>query len=126
MIDIQERKKLDDEFSKRHIELDPAGYFIIYLDRDIGLICAKHYTNIINDKGLAVDPETGKVIPAKGKVERTATTLYTGRTAKEICIKILEETNPIPVTMFDHACYLGRELTRAEYALFSGEDYVQD
>lgn len=121
-----ERTNLDNEFSKRHIELDPAGYFIIYLDRQAGLICAKHYTNIIDERGLAVDPETGKVIPARGKVERTATTLFTGRTAKEVCIKIFEETKPTPVTMFDHAAYLGRELMRAESALFSGEDYVQD
>jgi dihydropteroate synthase len=126
MINTVERTNLDNEFSKRHIELDPAGYFIIYLDRQAGLICAKHYTNIIDERGLAVDPETGKVIPARGKVERTATTLFTGRTAKEVCIKIFEETKPTPVTMFDHAAYLGRELMRAESALFSGEDYVQD
>ncbi len=117
---------LDDELSKRHIDLDPGGYFIIYLDRDASLICAKHYTNIINEQGLAVDPETGKVIPAKGKVNRTAESLYTGHSAKELCVKILEETQPPPVTMFDHAAYLGRELMRAQMALTSGEEYVQD
>jgi dihydropteroate synthase len=119
-------KAIDDEFSKRYIELDPAGYFIVYLDREAGLICAKHFTNIINDKGLAVDPETGKVIPARGKVERTAQTLYMGRTAKELCIKIFEENKPSPVTMFDHASYLGREFVRAEYSLITGEEYIQD
>jgi dihydropteroate synthase len=126
MINKEKRKKLDDEYSNRYIELDPAGYFIIYLDREAGLICAKHYTNVINEQGLAVDPDTGKVIPCKGKVERTATQLYTGRTAKELCIKIFEESNQIPLTMFDHAAYLGREFMRAEYALFNGEDYIQD
>ncbi|PSF38036.1 hypothetical protein C7H19_06060 [Aphanothece hegewaldii CCALA 016] len=119
-------KTIDDELSKRYIELDPAGYFIIYLDRDAGLICAKHYTNIINEKGLAVDPETGKVIPAKGKVERTAQTLYTARTAKELCVKIIEDTKPCPVGFLDHAAYLGREFVRAQQALISGEDYIQD
>jgi dihydropteroate synthase len=117
---------IDNELSKRHIDLDPSGYFIIYLDRDAGLICAKHFTNIINEKGLAVDPETGKVIPARGKVERTAQTLFTGRTAKELCVKIFEQTQPPPVTMFDHAAYLGREFVRAEYALIHGTEYVQD
>ncbi len=117
---------IDNELSKRHIDLDPGGYFIIYLDREAGLICAKHFTNVINEKGLAVDPETGKVIPAKGKVERTAETLFTGRTAKELCVKIFEQTQPCPVTMFDHAAYLGREFVRAENALISGKDYVQD
>jgi dihydropteroate synthase len=117
---------IDNELSKRHIDLDSAGYFIIYLDREAQLICAKHYTNIINEKGLAVDPETGKVIPAKGKVERTAQTLYTARTAKELCVKIVEQTQPCPLTMFDHAAYLGREFVRAEYALINGTEYIQD
>ncbi|MFB2920744.1 MULTISPECIES: DUF4346 domain-containing protein [Aerosakkonema] len=117
---------IDDNLSKRDIKLDPGGYFIIYLDRDAGLICAKHYTNVIDDRGLAVDPETGKVIPARGKVERTKTTLYTGRTAKEICVTIFEETQPTPVTLLDHAAYLGREFLRAEMALITAKEYVQD
>lgn len=117
---------IDDNLSKRDIELDPGGYFIIYLDRDAGLICAKHFTNVIDDRGLAVDPETGKVIPAKGKVERTYSTIYTGRTAKELCVNIFEETQPCPVTLLDHAAYLGREFVRAEMALISGQEYVQD
>jgi dihydropteroate synthase len=117
---------IDDELSKRDLELDPSGYFIIYLDRETGLICAKHFTNVIDERGLAVDPETGKVIPAKGKVERTHSTLYTGRTAKELCVAIFEQTQPCPVTKLDHAAYLGREFVRAESALISGQEYVQD
>lgn len=117
---------IDDKLSKRHIDLDPSGYFIIYLDREAGVICAKHYTNVIDDRGLAIDPETGKVIPAKGKVERTQCTLFTGRTAKELCVVIFEETQPCPVTMFDHAAYLGREFVRAEFALIHSQEYVQD
>jgi dihydropteroate synthase len=117
---------IDDKLSNRHIDLDPGGYFIIYLDREAGFICAKHYTNVIDERGLAIDPETGKVIPAKGKVERTQCTLFTGRTAKELCVVIFEETQPCPVTMFDHAAYLGREFVRAENALVSGQEYIQD
>jgi dihydropteroate synthase len=122
-----ELKAIDDKLSKRPISLDPGGYFIIYLDREAELICAKHYSNIINEKGLAVDPETGEVIAARGKkVERQATDLFTARTAKELCVKVIEETQPCPLTMFDHAAYLGREFMKAEYALISGEEYVQD
>ncbi|HAG81681.1 MAG TPA: hypothetical protein DCL61_11045 [Cyanobacteria bacterium UBA12227] len=119
-------RAIDDQLSKRHIDLDQGGYFIIYLDREAGLICAKHFTNVIDDRGLAVDPETGKVIPAKGKVERTHSTLYTGRTAKEISIIIFEQTQPSPVTRLDHAAYLGREFVRAENALITGQEYIQD
>ena len=119
-------KAIDDKLSQRYIDLDPAGYFIIYIDREVGLIFAKHFTNIIDERGLAVDPETGKVIPAKGKLERTHTTIYSGRTAKELCVKIFEEVQPCPITMFDHAAYLGREFVRAEIALASEQEYVQD
>lgn len=119
-------KAIDDELSKRHIDLDPGGYFIIYLDREAQLICAKHFTNIIDEKGLAVDPETGKVIPAKGKVQRTAEQLFSAQTAKELCVKILEQTQPCPITMFDHAAYLGREFVRAEFALVNDLEYIQD
>ena len=123
---IENLAQIDDRLSQRHIDLDPSGYFIVYLDRDANLICAKHFTNIINDNGLAVDPETGKVIPALGKVERTHTTVFSGRTAKELCVELFEKTHPCPVTMFDHAAYLGREFTKAEAALVSGKEYIQD
>lgn len=117
---------LDNQLSNRFIDLDPDGYFLIYLDREAGLICAKHFTNNINDKGLAIDPETGEPIPCNRKVERTHTAVYTGRTAKELGMKITEQTNPCPLSRLDHALYLGREFVRAEIALISGTEYIQD
>lgn len=120
------RQEIDDRLSQRPIALDPGGYFIIYLDRDAQLICAKHYTNVIDDRGLAIDPATGKPIPAKGKVNRTPETLFTGRTAKELCVAIFEGAIASPVTMLDHAAYLGREFMRAEQALATDTDYIQD
>lgn len=123
---VEDLTAIDDKLSQRHIHLDPAGYFIIYLDRNARLIYAKHFTNVIDDRGLAVDPETGKVIPARGKVERTHETVFSGRTAKELCVHIFEKTQPCPVTLLDHAAYLGREFIRAEVALVTGQDYIQD
>lgn len=117
---------IDNKLSQRFIALDPEGYFIIYLDRDQGLICAKHFTNEINEKGLAVDPETGKPIPTRGKVERQHAAIYTGRTAKELGMKIAEQTKPCPLSHLDHALYLGREFVRAEIALLTGQEYIQD
>jgi dihydropteroate synthase len=123
---LEDLTAIDEKLSKRHIDLDPGGYFIIYLDREAGLICAKHFTNEINERGLAVDPETGKPIPVRGKVERTHTKIYRGRTAKEICVEIFEQEQPSPVTRLDHAAYLGREFIRAEIALMTGQEYIQD
>lgn len=122
----QQLQNIDDQLSMRSLALDPSGYFIIYVDRQQNLICAKHYSNIINEQGLAVDPETGKPIPARGKVDRQAVQLFTGRTAKELCVEIFENTQPCPVTLFDHAAYLGREAQRAELALLQQQEYIQD
>jgi dihydropteroate synthase len=126
-MDKAQRQALDDQLSKRYIELDPSGYFLIYLDTDQGLICAKHFANTINDKGLACDPVTGEPLPVRGPVERIPTRIYSGRTAKELCMALFEDSaNPCPITYFDHAAYLGREFMRAEVALSAGEPYVQD
>jgi len=123
---IDSATAIDQALSQRHIDLDPGGYFIIYLDREASLICAKHFTNLIDERGLAVDPETGKPIPARGKVNRTSTTVFQGRTAKELCTKIFESAQPCLVTKLDHAAYLGREFIRAELALINGQEYIQD
>jgi dihydropteroate synthase len=124
--DAKLRAELDRKLSQRFIHLDPGGYFIIYLDSQSALICAKHYTNLIDDRGLALDPATGKPIPTRGKVERVPSATFTGRTAKELCIKIFEEPECCLVTKLDHAAYLGREFMRAEYCLEQGVDYIQD
>src|SRR5512141_1958587 len=116
-LSLDELITLDNKLSNRYIELDPSGYFIIYVDREAGLICAKHYSNTINEKGIACDPETGAPLPCNIKLERIPTAVFTGRTAKELCIKIFEETKPCPLTYLDHAAYLGREFVRAEIAL---------
>ena len=123
---VEESITLDNKLSNRFIELDPSGYFLIYLEREDGLICAAHYSNDINDQGLAIDPETGEPIPCKGPVKRTPTTIYKGRTAKELGMKLTEEADPCQVGRLDHALYLGREFVRAEIALMSGTEYVQD
>ncbi|MEO1095139.1 MAG: DUF4346 domain-containing protein [Cyanobacteria bacterium J06638_28] len=126
-LDAEALAQLDDRLSNRFIELDPDGYFLIYLEPEHGLICAKHFSNVINDKGLACDPETGEPLPCEGGVQRQHTRVYTGRTAKELCIAIFEsQANPCPVSRLDHAAYLGREFIRAEVALLAGQAYIQD
>lgn len=125
-VTIEKLVEIDEKLSQRHINLDPGGYFIIYLDREAGLICAKHFTNVINERGLAVDPETKKVIHPQSQVERIYSRVFSGRTAKELCVKIFEETQPCPVTQLDHAAYLGREFVRSELALVTQQEYVQD
>ncbi len=114
--------EIDAQLSNRHIDLDPAGYFLVYLDETT--LYAKHFGMVVDDTGLAIDPETGKPLPAKGKIETPLLGVYSGRTAKEVCVKLFEETKL--ALQPSHAAYLGRELVRAEIALLAGTEYIQD
>ena len=119
-------KTLDDKLSNRYIDLDPGGYWLIKIDSHQQRLVVEHYSNEINDQGLAVDPETGEVIACKGGNKRLPTRIIAGRSAKEVCVKVFEEDSDCPVTMLDHAAYLGRELMRAEIAMLQGQEYIQD
>ena len=119
-------KHIDDQLSNRHIDLDPGGYWLVMVDRANQQLKVEHYSNDIDERGLAVDPETGEVIACKGGAKRLPTLTLTGRTAKELCVKIFETLENCPVTLLDHAAYLGRELMRAELCLTHGWDYIQD
>jgi dihydropteroate synthase len=122
----QARAAIDQQLSQREIKLDPFGYWIIYLERETQLICAKHFTNTINQQGLAVDPETGNVIPARGKVIRESYKLFQAKTAKQLCIQVFEDPEFNLVSQLDHAAYIGRETQKAEFALLNDTEYIQD
>lgn len=79
---------------------DPAGYFVVYVDRARRLLSLEHYRN---DGVLDAAIE--------------------GSTAPELYIPAVDKGL---VSRLDHAAYLGRELARAEQALRSGELFVQD
>jgi tetrahydromethanopterin S-methyltransferase subunit A len=79
---------------------DPAGYFVIYVDRRRQRLSLEHY---------CTDGVLDAIIEG-----RTAAELYAPAIARGL------------VSRLDHAAYLGRELTRAERALASGEHFVQD
>jgi len=82
--------------------LDPQGIFRIIVDRNTENIVALRFANVDAD-------EPSNII--KGK---TAETLYA---------KIVETGL---VTRLDHAAYLGSELVKAEIALKTGKEYIQD
>jgi dihydropteroate synthase-like protein len=82
--------------------LDPQGMFHIVLDRNTETIVALHFTTDEAEKPKSV---------------------VKGKTAEAVYAKIVEMGL---VTRFDHAAYLGGELAKAEVALKTGKDYVQD
>ena len=79
---------------------DPAGYFIVYVDRPKRKLSLEHYQN------------TGVL-----------DVIVEGTSATEIYIPVIERQL---ISRLDHAAYLGRELARAEFSLGTGEPYVQD
>ena len=123
---LEQRRSLDEGLSQRFIALDPAGYFLIKIDREAGELIAEHYSNAIDDRGLATDPDTGEVISCKGAGPRAAVAVYRGRSAKELGMALTEGEGPHPLSCLDHALYLGRELQKAELALETGAPYIQD
>jgi dihydropteroate synthase-like protein len=82
--------------------LDPAGMFKINVDREGGVIVAVHYLSLDLAKPV---------------------TVVKGQTAESVYTKILHLRM---VSKLDHAAYLGSELAKAETALRTGKEYVQD
>jgi hypothetical protein len=121
-----DRQRLDEQLSNRFIALDPAGYFLIRVDHGAAHLVVEHYGNGIDERGLATDPETGEVLACRGATPQTPLAVFRARTAKELGILLTEAEGPLPLSRFDHALYLGRELQKAEQCLAMGLDYVQD
>jgi dihydropteroate synthase-like protein len=82
--------------------LDSEGMFKITVDRIESVLVAVHYTSSDMSKPVHV---------------------IKGKTADSIYAKIVEMGL---VSRFDHAAYLGSELVKAEIALRTGKEYVQD
>ena len=122
----EQRHQLDERLSQRFIALDPAGYFLIKLDRQARELIAEHYGNGIDERGLATDPDTGEVISCRNAGPRAPLAIFRGRSAKELGMALTEGDGPHPLSYLDHALYLGRELQKAERCLEDGSDYVQD
>eukprot|EP00889_Picochlorum_renovo_P007622 jgi/Picre1/34652/NNA_002120.t1 len=111
----------------RPLTLDDRGYFIIQIDPEKRLIIAEHYGNVINEQEYMQgwrDEETGEVISCGGASKKPVR-VFTGRTAKELSVKVLEEESGL-CSRLEHANYLGRELQKAEYALLHSLEYIQD
>ena len=119
-------KRLDDKLSKRHIKLDPKGYFLIKVEPLTKELILEHYLNNIDNKGRAIDPESGAPIGCKAKRSNQPSNIFRGKSAKEVGIQISEGQGPFPISCLDHAIYIGRELQRAETCLKTGEQYIQD
>ena len=123
---INSIKLLDAKLSKRQIELDPKGYFLIKIEPKTNELILEHYLNDIDQKGRAIDPKSGEPIGCKTKSRNQPNNIYRGKSAKQLGIQISEGHGPFPIGHLDHAIYIGRELQRAEQCLITGKQYIQD
>ena len=119
------RKNIDKELSKRNINLDPNGYFLIKIDLIKKKIIVEHYLNKINKKGLAIDPDTNMPITCRDENLRKYNKIFIGYSAKEVGI-LLSEKEESMISKIDHALYLGRELQKAEECILKNIEYIQD
>ncbi|MEW5759233.1 MAG: DUF4346 domain-containing protein [Candidatus Thermoplasmatota archaeon] len=87
---------------------DPLGFFLIFIDRKKNEIILEHYKGIYDGKKIVT-----------GRLNK----IIVGKNAEEICHTLARENI---VSRIEHACYLGRELMKAEEALRKGERYEQD
>jgi len=72
---------------------------------------------------IRVDREQGRIIAAHFRETEEPSTIIKGKNAREVYQTIIREGL---IGKFDHAAYLGKELTKAELALRLGRSYVQD
>ena len=123
---IDSIKLLDAKLSKRQIDLDPNGYFLVKIDFLSNELVLEHYLNNIDQNGRAIDPESGEPIGCKTKSRNKPNKIFRGKSAKQVGIQISEGLPPFPISRLDHAIYIGRELQRAEQCLITGKQYIQD
>ncbi len=86
----------------KSVEMDVKGIFKITVNRKDSTIVALHFSTLQMEKPLNI---------------------IKGKNAENVYAKIVELGL---VTKLDHAAYLGSELTKAEIALVTGKEYVQD
>ena len=91
------------------LDFDPAGFFIIYIDKAKKEIVVEHYLNV---------PKKGAKV-ATGRLNA----VMRGKSAEKL-LNTLKDAHM--VSIHSHSAYLRRELHKAELALRKGAKYEQD
>ncbi|MCP8318911.1 MAG: DUF4346 domain-containing protein, partial [Candidatus Methylarchaceae archaeon HK01B] len=99
---VEEKVKVIRSKSDLVRKMDPRGCFKILLDRDEKEIVTQYYPSYDLDR---------------------CSLIVKGKNAEEIYQTI---TDLELVSLFDHAAYLGSDLQKAQIALNTGKNYLQD
>ena len=93
--------------SQKDVKLDPAGFFIIELDRKEKKIRVEYFSNVYKNNKIVT-----------GSLQK----IFIGSKADALCDTIAKK---VPFLLHEHYMYLGRELLKAEYALKNKIKYIQ-
>jgi adenosylcobinamide kinase / adenosylcobinamide-phosphate guanylyltransferase len=122
----QDADMLDNFLSKRSMKMDSKGYFLVKVDREKFLIRVSFHSCVVNDKGEFFDLD-GNRLTCHSDNTPDPLKVWECRTAKEATFQILEEWDRAgDLLCVGHAGYLGREVQKAEAALYQGFKYNQD
>ena len=107
MVDKEVPLIIAEKIARKDVLLDPAGFFVIELDRKEMQIRVEYYSNVYKNKKI---------------VSGSLQMVFTGKKADALSDTISKH---VPVLQPEHYMYLGRELQRAEIALEKNEKYFQ-
>jgi len=93
---------------QKDVLLDPAGFFVIDVDKKQKKIRVEYYSNVYKKDKIA-----------SGKLEK----VFSGEKANALCDTIVKHVSNLRP---EHYAYLGREIQRAQCALEKNKKYVQD
>jgi len=93
--------------SRKDVNLDPNGFFVIEIDRKEKQIRAEYYSNVYKNNKIV-----------SGALEK----VFIGAKADALSDTIAKN---VPGLLPEHYMYLGRELHSAQYALENNKKYFQ-
>ena len=96
-----------EKIARKDVLLDPAGFFVIELDRKEKQIRVEYYSNVYKNKKIV-----------SGSLQK----VFTGKKADALSDTISKHVPPLQP---EHYMYLGRELQKAQLALEKNEKYIQ-
>ena len=100
LIDAEKTKQKD-------VKLDPAGFFVIEIDKKEKKIRVEYFSNVYKNKKIV-----------SGNLKK----VFIGKKADALSDTIVKN---VPHLIPEHYMYLGRELLSAQYALEKKKKYVQ-
>lgn len=123
---VQTAAMLDEFLSKRQMVMDKKGYFLVKVDREKCVIRVSFHSCIVNDQGEFFDLD-GNRLTCDSSNSPKPIKVWECRTAKEMTMQVLEQWEPAKELLcVGHAGYLGREVQKAETALYNGTYFQQD